>query len=408
MDNTVICATGNCTFPAFSSLGFCSNCVDHKDYAQKNSDCIYKTALDLNNMTCTYKFPTSFLNNSIDDPATSDNPAMINGSVSVNFWRSWNETDIQGAFPFLALALTDLSSAPERLKVFQTPFDSQDGVIIPSFFGIYAFIKTNPLTGSKNTAFLEAADICTLSFCAREYNVTVINGALYSEVLSTSYSKLVYHEYKSSKYDLPMFSSSYSFKFVNNTQDFDFKTGFLRFQTLYDVQNLETELHYALGKIFSGSTSMNAVLGDGYAERGIQVRSSSTSLFLDGLNASTDIQASMNNIALAMTRHLREKTNLVAYGQNNTTEVFVHVAWIWLMLPVISIVSGTLLLFFAIKNTKRNGLHAWKTSELALLFHGQNIPLYDPAVSYKVSEMETIAARIQVTLNQKGQMDFAF
>lgn len=403
-DNNPTCATGNCTFPTFSSLGFCSNCINVTNFVKKNSDCAYENALASVLLSCTYKFPPFPFNASIYiSPADFH---MTDGSFNTKFLKDWNDTQMYDAPSFLAFALADFSQSTEQwLKGFQTPFYSQNGESIPSSFGTYAFIKMNPLTGTQNIGFLETADICALSFCAREYNITVINGVFHSEILSTSYSKLTYNKSDDSDYDRPTFSSSYSFTFSNSNNNFDFVSGFLNFDDKYVLNNLETELHYALGSIFSGSSNITAFPGEGEE---LLVGSQSTSLVLDGLNASTDIPATMNNIALAMTKHLRETSDLVQEGQNMTTEIFVHVTWFWLILPVSSICSGALLLFFAIKNTRRNGMHVWKTSELALLFHGQGIPLNDPTAIYRVSEMEAIAARIQVKLGQGGQMNYFF
>lgn len=133
------------------------------------------------------------------------------------------------------------------------------------------------------------------------------------------------------------------------------------------------------------------------------VTTSATGLLLQGLNASADIPATMNNIALAMTNHLREISDLVVYGSNETTEVFVRVLWLWLVFPALSIILGIVLLLSAMNITKRHNLYVWKSSELALLFHGLKIPLKDDTLMYKVSEMEAIAKKIEVKLDQENK-----
>lgn len=62
---------------------------------------------------------------------------------------------------------------------------------------------------------------------------------------------------------------------------------------------------------------------------------------------------------------------------------------------------GASVLASAIQKTKRNGLHVWKSSELALLFHGRDMPLRDSNEMYKTSEMEAIAGDIRVKIGRR-------
>ena len=339
---------------------------------------------------------------------------MVNNSFNTKFEMNLDKLAILKAPSFLAFALyVDVDSEstdglPEQeFKTFQAAFDMRDGESIPSNFGPFALVKITTLAGDQDNAFVEAATICALSFCAREYNVTVINGVLHSEIMSTSYSKLTYGKSNYlSNASLPFLSSSYNFTFPNSTNNFDFVPEPIRYggQNSTNIDSLESALQYALEETLTGNSTFSYESSQ-WVEIG--ETTSATSFIQEGLNASTDIPATMNNVALAMTNHLREMSDLITYGQSITTEVFVHVSWLWLILPISSVISGTLLLFFAIRNTRRNRLHVWKSSELALLFHAQDMPLENLNGVYKTSEMEAIAGQIQVKLGQGGQMRFS-
>lgn len=119
-----------------------------------------------------------------------------------------------------------------------------------------------------------------------------------------------------------------------------------------------------------------------------------------GLSASINITATMERVAEAMTNHIRNLSTLVVPGQSGSMEVYIYVSWQWLILPALSVIFGVILLVAAIEETKRHQIHVWKTSGLALLFHSLDAPIDDAGSMYKISDMEDIAAGIQVKLGK--------
>lgn len=57
-------------------------------------------------------------------------------------------------------------------------------------------------------------------------------------------------------------------------------------------------------------------------------------------------------------------------------------------------------LISVIQVTRKHKVHVWKTSELALLFHGLDFLVDDMAEWNRVSEMEEVAMALQVALGQ--------
>lgn len=125
-----------------------------------------------------------------------------------------------------------------------------------------------------------------------------------------------------------------------------------------------------------------------------------TSNFIGALNASSNISMTMNNIATAMTNYFRNSSNVTVTGQAGQIELYVHVNWPWIILPAFVVLAGTTFLLLTIFETKRLGVSIWKTSELALLFHGleefyenTNALLLD-----RSSEMDNVAAGIKAQM----------
>lgn len=125
----------------------------------------------------------------------------MNNCFDIKFTMADNKSYIGGAPSFLAVSLhvgsyqysSNVFPTPrQKLETFRTPFPLGNGESVPSTLGPFALIKITTITGAKDSAFIETANLCAFSFCAREYKITVQNGLLNSEVLSTSYSKMTW------------------------------------------------------------------------------------------------------------------------------------------------------------------------------------------------------------------------
>ena len=89
-----------------------------------------------------------------------------------------------------------------------------------------------------------------------------------------------------------------------------------------------------------------------------------------GFDISTDLPASMDQVAWAMSTHMQALSKTTVSGQLEFIESYIHVTWALIALPGIFIVSGVGCLIWAIIKTKQHGLDAWEPSKIALLFHG--------------------------------------
>lgn len=78
----------------------------------------------------------------------------------------------------------------------------------------------------------------------------------------------------------------------------------------------------------------------------------------------------MATIARAMTETIRTGPNsTVVIGLESVGEVFIHVEWVWIVLPVVVILAALVLLVMSIWLAHKRRAILWKSSSLALLLH---------------------------------------
>lgn len=58
------------------------------------------------------------------------------------------------------------------------------------------------------------------------------------------------------------------------------------------------------------------------------------------------------------------------FGTAFSTEAFIHVRWKWLTLPAALSILSFAFLITAVTVSRRNSIPVWKSSNLAILFHG--------------------------------------
>jgi hypothetical protein len=87
----------------------------------------------------------------------------------------------------------------------------------------------------------------------------------------------------------------------------------------------------------------------------------------------------LQNISISITNLMRNVDNTTApvVGQLWNTEAIVHVRWIWFIYPIAVIILTLLFLVATIVQSSTPHIKVWKSSILAVLFHGLDDPVYD-------------------------------
>lgn len=123
---------------------------------------------------------------------------------------------------------------------------------------------------------------------------------------------------------------------------------------------------------------------------------------LQALDGTSDWNTLMANITTAMTAYVRSADNLasrnILYGESHRVETYIRVRWGWLGLPVGLIALSIVFMVATIaKNERRRGM-AWKSSSLALLFHG--LEGVGRGAGEGLGQMNEVARRTKVVLSR--------
>ena len=377
------CPTGNCTWPPFTSLGFCFKCQDVSQPVRDSSTYVDRSE---------YSDPSMYPPGSI--PAES---AIGRRNYT---WRTYTYN-----FPELNGQILRTSPIGSRQHSISTTFETSEG-LNPAFFvtrlgwdGLTMFnftdgasipavslvllIRTS--TQWSDPGGVLTADLCALSFCAQKRNVSMILNRFLSVILETVHgiknvqSKPIQDNYGTEE-DL---EAGISFKGT------DFRMSFA--DPGMWVMNLRHLIDVFEGNL-TGTSGSVAV-------------PKATSNFIGAFNASSNISITMDNVATAMTNYFRDSSNITVMGQAGQTESYVHVNWLWIILPSFLVLGGAIFLLLAIYETERLGACVWKTSALALLFHGLEKSHPESNATHRSSDMEDMASKIGVkmTLTSDGR-----
>ena len=288
----------------------------------------------------------------------------------------------RGQRSFSSIPTTSVGEHPNRIKYpafFNiqlewdafTPFNFTDGTSV-SIVSLLISMRTS--TQKSNPGDILAAELCAFTFCAQRRNVSLTLNQVSSTVLETvSAMKYEWGEGLSLIGD-------------------DLKKTSTALADGLNAAKWVTNLRFLLST-FEGNLA---------EEPDTLSAPTATSNLIGAFNASSNISMTMNNIATAMTNYFRDSSDKTVVGQAGQTELFIHVTWPWIALPVFLVLAGTVFLILAMWETKRVGASIWKTSELALLFHGSEESYADLSALDRSSEMENVAAGIKARMTRRA------
>lgn len=124
---------------------------------------------------------------------------------------------------------------------------------------------------------------------------------------------------------------------------------------------------------------------------------------MQALYDTSNLTKRIDNLATSMTNNIREQDNGVfdtARGIAWTNETYVHVRWAWFAFPATLILISSSFLLAIIFETSYRDVMVWKSSTLALLFHGRGLDLSSPSNRpvRRSSSMSTRASNIKAEL----------
>ena len=338
-----------------------SNSTDYQDFEAVGGGRNSSNTKTLNYRNWTYTLPD--LNGQI--LTTPTGARSVNASLSLD----------GGAVPsFYMVSLSSTSI---------TAFNLTNGVSIPMFtLSLLMRVSSQP----SDAGAISSADVCALSFCAQRRNVSMSLNELSSTILQTVYSTHIW-----GKTDLSETATWLSFTGDNINMTYPSNLTGINAGNGLSWGSWGISLQ-ALVDTFAGNVTVPLK----WADR--QEISDSSSNALTALSESPDIPMTMDNVASAMTNYFRNSSNATVVGQAGQSEVYICVTWPWIALPALLVSAGTVFLILVMLETKRRGVCVWKTSELAVLFHGLGGLEQEFAAINSESEIEHVAGGIRVRM----------
>ncbi|CAI7628860.1 unnamed protein product [Penicillium bialowiezense] len=378
------CPSGNCTFPAFQSIGMCSQCEDVTSKAVLKCDPLQLTA----NTTGSHNASCNIYNG---------NGERVFFTVHVEQFCNISDL-ISLSFP------QDIVWSPYTLTKYISN-DTYAGVQNPQYVVSHAniLLANNvttglaPLHNMSNTLDVTVRQ-CALALCSRTYNITVTNGTTSTDISSPDYG----HVWRG-----PGISPQYAMCWKPGKDE------------TVPVPNITTTTwanqsefafcqasYYDLDDYFSGEITNYLSLANASADWfSFQVTSS---LGTGNPNVPkivrTGLDVVMKNVAASFTKAGLVGSNNTVVGTMLVTEVYVSVNWLWIILPAVLTVLGVI--FFVLTMIINHGqrLDIWKSSILAVLLHGlcdgQKTEADIPCA--RVGQMEEVAKHMKVKLMPLG------
>ncbi|OJD13755.1 hypothetical protein AJ78_05822 [Emergomyces pasteurianus Ep9510] len=336
------CPTGNCTWPIFHSIGVCSRCIDMADKVTLEGACTPGDFLEMEK-NCTISFQHGV-------PIV--NPYDGVGAASYIAWLLNYKPDHGNTF----------SAVTKQIK------GNFAGLDNPLFALGWVEIDYSTL---KNTTPIARAMECMVTYCLERHNVSVQAGV---SIKSTE----------------PVHLAS-----MDQLSGWDITETLLPADEMVRVINfvVDSNAGHALWKRLILNLLGNATTWPVSTEYFIP-----SNTFIGIARTIDDKMHMIETVARSLTDSILQPSNQTMTGVVGVPEQFIHVRWGWIALPTFIVLTTMLFLFLVMLGTKAHDVEVWKSSSLALLYHGLEKPNEDNAHFSRVSDMTQHAANVRVRL----------
>jgi len=373
-DRTPGCPSGNCTWPSFRSLGWCNKCEDATDQVRDN---------------CTYSYDASTLNQS-QHYFGSCNIRLSQGYAANLVW----EVVPSGDSGFGLQATTEVIwLVDDGNSTTTATFDN------PSFLGVdspqavlgHAMMEFDDPTHPEKGFHVANASQCVLSYCVRDYQITVGSGDLSVSLSPPNFGKV----YTKDDVDMACWTadgdSILEMNYTNVTTTMSFAQQHIDYQNLVDPKHFT----FCAPRAISASQGLGLALGGYGLSIGNMISGSRQSAFafsdptvqeMDYFGVTNDasndvftflstnggLRSVMPRLADSLTSlslTLPNRTESIT-GSFSSPEVFVAVRWEWMSLPIFLCVCGAIFLAVTAFSSRIAGVGLWKGSSLAYFYHG--------------------------------------
>ncbi|ODM19713.1 hypothetical protein SI65_04699 [Aspergillus cristatus] len=338
------CPSGNCTWPPFQSLGWCSQC---EDITSKATLANCTDIPESTNMTEPHVYPC---NVTVPGGNSASVPIQVSKTNGVTMLQM--PTDMlwtvgirpPGVFagvenPLIVLGHATMQDYPTRTS------------------------SSHPEKDMK----IEKATQCVLSPCMRTYSVSVSGGNP-----TTHLSPPIWGELFDGYLDL---QDSCNAVFQSEAGNI---TAGVSPSFVYNFESLHHSMEF---------TTLWNQYGDGMWVQSGEV-------YEDTLRRLQILSPEeiMQNIAASLTKYALENSTETVRGTMSVSRSFVSVEWEWITLPAIILLASMALFISTVVKNKKHGLNLWKSAILPVLYHGLDDDILRDGPEYaSVSQMERTA-----------------
>jgi hypothetical protein len=356
------CTTGNCSFPDYSSLAFCSQCVDVTSYLSLSSG-DPQIAYSLESFGCSKytAYNATSINGTCPSKVTAPNGLSLDYTVA----------DLQSTSPWV--------SKENGLSVMNTSSGALISNILDDQTLTYTFLANFSMiarTVPKPTAY-----DCVVSTCAKRYTAEVFNGQFREQVRGT-FSNTSRINTSESPYNgsgaqvIGQGSTPVNIHF-NLTTTIPANSSDTGIDENFNIDYVSAgSFSQFLLQLLEGNIVSNTNYSDGSFEPSFP-----SSDYLQGLweHGIENIPQTLDGFATAWTNNLR-RAGQPAQGTAVQGETFIHVQFLWLILPFTLELLALFFFIATVLKTIHGDVPTWKASSLAPLLHGpkvSNWPLPD-------------------------------
>jgi hypothetical protein len=395
------CSTGNCTWPIFTSMAFCSSCNDVSAQITKKSGIGWENATD-QYVPKNMKFKADYTSYDL----SYSHIKSLNGP-------RFKDSNNEGFFNTL---LTANSTSDFRDTI---SFQKLNTLLIS-----FTIMRAGPSFLSNESSWEDSTPIameCALYLCANAYNASVERSRLTEQILG-SWAIREPGSWKSSdwfrptgedgdyeKWDEkhPSLSHQMSDHAMFRT---DLQLSIPQDQLAKLAPNLTDKFNITQGTIASTQKflldwipSPNKLI-----VYPIYHNKNQHSPLAQVLWSSTNITTTFDNVAQSLTRHVRDTSGTTQTGIAKQWVIHFRMNWSFLALPIITVTLGCLYFSLILIYTARLGLPAWKESAMPTLAYGfdwKAQALLKSADLHPLPAAQTLAKKLMIRFNDNGDGD---
>ena len=408
------CPSGNCTYPTFDSVGWCSTCEDITSSASI-SGCSYDEHKVFGPRNASHGHPYGYV-------YYNDIPCGVNldrgPSADVPIWGEVGIWPNNSVAYYIAYTPMEIVWMTHAVNITADPVNgfypnlvlhnkTWAGVENPLMVFAHASLRFIDELDTPKGMKVTNVEQCVLSLCERTYNTSVVRGQPNTIVTSTNWGAFEdYDDYMNQTVlgwdgNQSVLAQSDGFEMYwlpDAKQALD-----VELNSTADLQHSASSIDWNWYNAIASRLTGNATIGVANGGQSIPFygtpRPNNYSSEVVDAITTKGLGTVIGNVAASLTRLALERSDTTVVGTVGVSQVYVDVRWKWFILPCFLELMGILFLFLTIVISRYRDVHIWKSSLYALLYHGLEREVLDTShIADTVSGMKHMARSTDVKL----------